>query len=502
MTDLLMAIVATLAVTTLFETLLKPRPRLLWRRERPAIAVHLATTVLHFAFWLLIVQRPGFAVVIAASLQMVVIQVNNTKSASLREPFLCQDFEYFLDAVRHPRLYIPFFGVGLTIASLIAGAIAIGIGFWLEPSLFGREQGPWSLFVTFAIVASAVTTLALCLPRLPRCTLEPFTDLERFGLYPYLWAYGLMTRAPIDLSDNREAFPTPFTTPTALPHLVLVQSESFFDPREWLSSIRHDVLETFDAMMADSVQSGRLEVPAWGANTVRTESAVLTGLTAQALGAHRFNPYHQLSQLEVNNLARALKSLGYRTVCLHPYPGTFYLRDRVYPRLGFDEFIDIAAFDDKDRDGQYIGDLALARKVHEQLEATDAPLFVFVISMENHGPLHLETPDPAVAERWLEGGVTEGCEDLTVYLRHLGNTDSMLAALKTSLLASDRDGILAFYGDHVPIMPKVYARHGEPDGLTNYFIWQSHSLCGDNVRRTLSADKLGTTIYDRIIGRA
>ncbi|WP_110665700.1 LTA synthase family protein [Salinicola halophilus] len=502
MIDLLLAIVATLVVTTLFETLLKPRPRSLWQRERAAVVVHVATTLSHFTFWLLIVQRPGFAVVIAASLQMVVIQVNNTKSASLREPFLCQDFEYFVDAVRHPRLYIPFFGVGLTIASLIAGAIAIGLGFWLEPSLYGRPQGPWALFATLALATAAVTALALYLPRLSRCTLAPFDDLERLGLYPYLWAYALMTREPIDLDDNRDAFPAPETPPTTLPHLVLVQSESFFDPRDWLSSIRRDVLETFDAMMAASVQSGPLDVPAWGANTVRTESAVLTGLTPESLGAHRFNPYHQLSRLEVNNLARALKSLGYRTVCIHPYPGTFYLRDRVYPRLGFDEFIDIAAFDDRDRDGQYIGDLALAEKVREQLEGAEGPLFVFVISMENHGPLHLETPDPAVAERWVEGGVTQGCEDLTVYLRHLHNTDSMLAALKTTLLANDREGILAFYGDHVPIMPKVYAHYGEPDGLTNYFIWQSDALCGDNVRTTLAADKLGTTIYDRTIGRA
>ncbi|MEC8917953.1 MAG: LTA synthase family protein, partial [Pseudomonadota bacterium] len=115
------ATITTLVVTSLFELLLKPRPRPLWQRAPAAIAVHLATAALHFAFWLLVVQRPWFALVIAASLQMVVIQVNNTKSASLREPFLYQDFEYFVDAIRHPRLYIPFFGIGLTIAASAAG---------------------------------------------------------------------------------------------------------------------------------------------------------------------------------------------------------------------------------------------------------------------------------------------------------------------------------------------------------------------------------------------
>ncbi|MGM8930680.1 LTA synthase family protein [Salinicola halophyticus] len=515
------AAIATLVVTSLCEMILKPRPQPLWQRPPAAIAVHLATAALHFTFWLLIVQRPWFALVIAASLQMVVIQVNNTKSTSLREPFLCQDFEYFIDAIRHPRLYIPFFGVGLTIGASLAGAIAIGIGFWLEPSLFGHADAPWSLAGTLALTAAAVAVLSWQLPRLPECTLEPNDDLVRLGLYPYLWAYGRMTRLPIDREDNDSAFAAPWdlesepVDPATLPNVVLVQSESFFDPRDWHPGIRRELLDEYDALMAESLQSGRFDVPAWGANTVRTECAVLTGFTPSRLGVHRFNPYHQLSKLPVNNLAGALKRLGYRTVCIHPYPVSFYLRDRVYPNLGFDTFIDIADFDLSERDGQYTGDLALAERVQKQLAAADEkPLFIFVISMENHGPLHLETPDPAIAERWVEGGVTPGCEELTVYLRHLRNTDSMLERLRDSLQQnselqdnnelhkSSRHGILGFYGDHVPIMPKVYAQHGEPDGFTNYFIWQTAPRSGDNVRMTLPADKLGTTIYDRIIDHA
>ncbi|WP_303856827.1 LTA synthase family protein [Salinicola salarius] len=501
------ATIATLVVTSLFELLLKPRPRPLWQRAPAAIAAHLATAALHFAFWLLVVQRPWFALVIAASLQMVVIQVNNTKSASLREPFLYQDFEYFVDAIRHPRLYIPFFGIGLTIAASAAGVIAIGIGFWLEPSLYGHADAPWSLLGTLVLVAASVAVLAWQLPRLPGCTLEPNEDLTRLGLYPYLWAYGRLTRHPIDRQDNDAAFAAP-ADPDAvdaarLPNVVLIQSESFFDPRDWHPAIRRELLGEYDALMTEALQSGRFDVPAWGANTVRTECAVLTGFTPSRLGVHRFNPYHQLSKLPVNNLAGALKRLGYRTVCIHPYPASFYLRDKVYPRLGFDTFLDIADFDIGERDGQYIGDLALAERVQQQLATADEkPLFVFVISMENHGPLHLETADPAVAERWIEGRVTSGCEALTVYLRHLRNTDCMLGRLRDSLRRNERPGILGFYGDHVPIMPKVYALHGEPDGLTNYFIWQTAPHSSDNVRMTLPADKLGTTIYDRIIEHA
>ena len=45
-------------------------------------------------------------------------------------------------------------------------------------------------------------------------------------------------------------------------------------------------------------------------------------------------------------IASYLRDLGYRTICVHPYPSTFYGRDRVFPVLGFDEFVDLESFGD------------------------------------------------------------------------------------------------------------------------------------------------------------
>ena len=67
-------------------------------------------------------------------------------------------------------------------------------------------------------------------------------------------------------------------------------------------------------------------------------------------------------------LASWLKQQGYRTICIHPYPASFYQRNRVFPLFGFDEFLDIKAFADVGRTGPYIGDLAVADKVASVLE--------------------------------------------------------------------------------------------------------------------------------------
>lgn len=114
--------------------------------------------------------------------------------------------------------------------------------------------------------------------------------------------------------------------------------------------------------------AGQMTVPAWGANTIRTEFAFLSGIDAEHLGVHRFNSYRAIAAgWRVASLASYLKSLGYRTVCVHPYPVGFYQRDRVYPSLGFDAFLDIQAFDGVEHVGPYMDDAAVADKVDQSV---------------------------------------------------------------------------------------------------------------------------------------
>ncbi|MFZ5510884.1 MAG: LTA synthase family protein, partial [Pseudomonadota bacterium] len=259
-----------------------------------------------------------------------------------------------------------------------------------------------------------------------------------------------------------------------LPHLVAVQSESFFDPRPLYSGIRRDILAGFDRLKSSALMHGSLSVPAWGANTVRTEFAFLSGLHDEVLGVHRFNPFRAVAGgWEVPSLASFLKSLGYRTVCVHPYPASFYRRHRVYPRLGFDEFIDMRSFAGAPRCGPYVADAAVASMVARMLGKASAPLFVFAITMENHGPLHLEKVDGLDVAELYTLPPPPGCDDLTIYLRHLRNADRMIHSVREALEACSRAAGLCWFGDHVPIMPGVYDRHGAPEGHTPFLCWSN-----------------------------
>src|SRR5690606_41004328 len=65
------------------------------------------------------------------------------------------------------------------------------------------------------------------------------------------------------------------------------------------------------------------------------------------------------------------------TICIHPFPGSFFGRDRVLPNLGFDVFLDIAAFQEARRFGPYVSDLSVAEKIIEVLRLPGGPKFVF-----------------------------------------------------------------------------------------------------------------------------
>lgn len=507
--------------TFLVEQLLRPQPQPVWQRGIAPGVMHLGSWLLLFGLFTLVLQRPWFAVVFILSLQLVVVQSSNTKSRTLNEPFICHDFEYFWDAIKHPRLYVPFFGIGLAIAASSAGAATITAFLFWEPSLVSQTGSGKFITISLGLVSAGGLMLVSAWQSLPPPLLKPSQDIAQLGLFTSLWVYGVaLFRASSSLP------PTPFSamqqpappSASARPNVIMVQSESFMDPRTWCADVAPQLLRHFDATCQQALAHGQLQVPAWGANTVRTEAAVLTGISPQAWGARQFNPYHSLASQPVVSLASLFQQAGYRCICVHPYPASFYLRDKVMPGMGFEEFLDIKAFSESDKSGQYTGDAAVARKIGRLLKDEDnRPLFIFTITMENHGPLHLESPSRSTLEATLPDAkwpLPIHQQDLAVYLNHLRQADEMLKSIKNSLHASARSGVLCWYGDHVPILPDAYGHYGAPDGTTPYVIWSTDraqmpvqaptsllSGTSESTSQVLMAEELGIHLFRQVFGR-
>ena len=456
----------------LVEQRLQPRPALC--RSPIAWTVQTGLILMAYALLLLLLARPFCAAVATGALIVTLVLVSNAKMHSLREPFIAQDYEYFLDTLRHPRLFLPFLGVqGFLLAA--AGFVLAACGLMLEqpPSPRWLLAGQGGALALTLFAASCCLFLAWRHP-LP-ASFEVCADLRKLGLLPAIWAYAWATRSLPDLSSSPFAgkVPRPLRR-LPLPHLIAVQSESFFDARPLYAGIDAAVLRHFDCLRREAAFWGRLRVPAWGANTVRTEFAFLSGVAQDELGVHRFNPYNMIAAGHPTPaMPLYLKGLGYRTLCIHPYAAHFYKRDRVFAAWRFDGFWDIRHFAQAHRYGAYVTDLAVARAILEALAEAQDPLFIYAITMENHGPLALEPLRAKDSAVLYQGVPPPWHADLTRYLRHLRHADQMAGTLRDALVDTAFPVSLCWFGDHVPIMPEVYAQATCKVADTDCLVWRN-----------------------------
>ncbi len=469
----------------------------LFSRSLTSWAGHCSILIWIFAIELLVFQRPWFAASQVVFLFALMMVINRVKITSLHEPFLYQDFSYFVDILRYPRLYLPYFGIVklALVLLLVAGLIATAFIFWQSAiEVVGALYfiGALGVLVTVAYLLVMIAKNASVLR-----VFEPVEDIKNMGLFMSFICYYTAEKKH-SLSVNENVFKY---IPVDTPHIVAVQSESFFDARKLCSDVGDTAYQWFDKIRRDATQFGVLNVPAFGANTVRTEFSFLSGLHNAVLGVHQFNPFKSYLKENYSTLAHSLRSAGYRTICIHPYSSDFYNRASVYPQMGFDEFIDINEFSDTDYFGQFISDVAVARVVNERLLQAEGPIFIFVITMENHGPLHLETMTSEDAARFYHQAPSYNHNDMTVYLRHIENAGRMADSICNTLKSLDSPGWLCWYGDHMPIMPKVYQQNTFNEKSTEYFIWSSLQQSEQPEEIALNVENLALQLLSNISGK-
>jgi len=477
------------------------------------VLIHLSLFGFIYGFMLLITGKIIFSAMVTFLLYCILIVINNAKYLNLKEPLVFSDYDYFTDAFRFPRLYIPFLGV-LGILGIMTAVAVIICGFCIDPSKVDRFTDAVTFLTVMGIEMGSLLVLWCTRDIKNLNTFNIGEDLNNMGFAVFLWSYFLAylekpeVKSPFEslivghehtdanvLSEKAEDKTADVSELSPewnkdLPNLIAIQSESFFDPREWNQNIKEEVLKDYDAIRSESLMCGKMKVPAWGANTIRTEFSFLTGIAPEDMNGHRFSPY-QISSTswKIVSFVNYLKSRGYHTVCIHPYHSGFYHRDVIFKKWQFDEFLDIRSFSQADRFGPYICDSAIADRMIDLCDEWNGrkPLFIFMITMENHGPLNLEIISDEEVQGYFKERGSDDFRELAIYLRHLSNENDMLKKLTGNFREKNYPVSMAFYGDHVPILPKTYACLGEPEGTVPYFIWNGNLKSGEG-RTLLNGD--------------
>ena len=243
--------------------------------------------------------------------------------------------------------------------------------------------------------------------------------------------------------------------PEARPHVILLVSESFFDPAR-LPGVAFDAdpVPNFHAL-AEEFPAGAFLSNTYAGGTGNVEMEIFTGIPSGFLGAGE-----SLTGLgdaaaygRLPSLARAFGGAGYETLFVHSYNDSLYDRDRNIPRLGFDGLVyqeDFTA--DRTYAGGYVSDDTLADELIARFEDRgEAPLFLYGLSMENHQPYYagkFDTPSPVSASAPGLGEEELGMLDALVH--GLWDADAALGKLVDYFSRVEEPVLLVFVGDHLP----------------------------------------------------
>jgi phosphoglycerol transferase MdoB-like AlkP superfamily enzyme len=441
------------------------------------------------ALLLVLSRRIFLSFGLAFLLQTVVYAVNALKVSNLNTPLMPADFR-MLGQLRRGgmKLLGSYLPASPWPYLALAAAIAVIVVAWrIEPPMFARRTRGKRLVSGLALLA-LIGTLFAGMPGWMKIYggrhlwLEPWSataTAEHSGLVSSLMMFhlhqGHARKKPdaaaaqqlIDRADValREKLQGPARNAGEEPDIVVVQSESFFDPSIMKGYEQADLTPNLHRLAAQG-ESGPLHVPTYGGGTIRTEFEVLTGLSLRYFDDLQF-PYLQMSGKVVPSMVRALRSHGYETVALHGNDPGFWNRNTAFRAIGFDRFVSRSSFPkNAAMDGQYMADSAMTDEIMAQLKNQGPPQFLFAISIEAHGPY--DVPPANAAERDAiavpEGVTGKNKLELQNYLYHMRHADQELGRLADLLSHRERPTLLLFYGDHLPALTDTYNTTGFVNG--------------------------------------
>ena len=284
------------------------------------------------------------------------------------------------------------------------------------------------------------------------------------------------------------------------PNIIMIMNESFADLRDvGAFATNEEYMPYFRSLEgSENVVSGDLLVSTFGGGTATTEFEVLTGDTMAFL-PFGSSPYQMYIKAALPGLVSGLEGQGYQTVAMHPYRASSWNREEVYERLGFDAQLyedDFAA--DAGRLRTYISDSADYQKIIEIYENKQpgAPLFLFNVTMQNHGGY--EPSDDANFEQRIHlTGQYEGkYPEVDQYLSLVKYSDDALKELVGYFSSVDEPTAIVFFGDHQPNVPSAFYDdlYGNTDAertreekqaklITPFFIWANYDIAeAENVQ--------------------
>lgn len=296
------------------------------------------------------------------------------------------------------------------------------------------------------------------------------------------------------------------------PNLIVIMNESFAD----YTSIGKGLDLSEDCMpfihsLTENTIKGTAYVSIFGGNTPNSEYEFLTGNTMGFLPASSVG-FNLFVRGNLPSIASELKSQGYETLAMHPYRGTNYRRNLVYPQIGFDTFYTRDDFTQAKYIRSYISDDTLAQRIitefNKHEESTDTPLFSYNVTIQNHGgyfasntrnlDLDIKVEDPEVDQT-----------KTTLYVNLIKESDQMFKNLVNYFENKDAPTVIVMFGDHQANLGDDTYEYlvGNEDEISHkermekykvpFVIWANYDIPEETIEKT-SLNYLYSILADRL----
>lgn len=287
------------------------------------------------------------------------------------------------------------------------------------------------------------------------------------------------------------------------PTVIVIMNESFSDINVLGDFASDEYLSKWNNNQS-YIMKGYTYCSVLGGGTCNSEFEFLTGNSMANIKAGIY-PYMVYNLTECYNLAEVFKKRGYETVAMHSYFAENWNRSKVYADFGFDKFIS-----NEDLENQrYISWAGSDEYDYEQIiniyEEREKPLFLFNITMQNHGGYDVALSDDV--ERVSVEEQYKAYDDLINYLTLIRESDKAFANLLNYFSNKSEPVVICMFGDHQPILDgeftnSIYSPNGleeeQKQYMTPYMIWSNFEVQKEAQIKDMSINYLGANLLELI----
>lgn len=241
------------------------------------------------------------------------------------------------------------------------------------------------------------------------------------------------------------------------PNVITIMNEAFSD-----LTVLGDIKTNKDFMpfirkLDKNTVKGTMYMSSYGGQTANSEFEFLTGSSMAFLPGGSVAYQYQVKDT-MGSLATTMEGQGYQgNLVLHPYLSNGYNREKVYPLLGFKDYLSIGDFQNPEVCRSFITDQEDFNKITSEYEKakqnSSAPFFMFNVTIQNHGGYE---KDYSNFNQEIKITDTSSNPSVNRYLSLIKKTDDAFKNLVSYFKKVKEPTVIVMFGDHQPKLPQEF----------------------------------------------